>query len=79
MNELLPILDGSQSRPPPFTDETKMREWDKKQAQLKTLIVTAIKGKQLKPLVNCKNATEMWTKLFSLHEQKKRQYPSFNF
>jgi hypothetical protein len=68
LKELTSILDGSETRP--LTDEVKMREWDRKQTQLEAMIVTSMKGEQLKPIVNCRSATEMWARLLSIHEQR---------
>jgi hypothetical protein len=66
--KLTSILDGSQPRP--LVDEARKEEWYTKQNLLKAMIVSSMKAEQLKPFVNCSTASEMWTRLLAIHEQK---------
>lgn len=67
--KLMAVVDGSEAEPEDNTT-AKWTAWDGKNARAQVILLTTITQDVIQCLVNCKNATEMWTKLLTIHEQK---------
>ncbi|XP_029054776.2 uncharacterized protein LOC114882063 [Osmia bicornis bicornis] len=62
--DLLGLVDGTIVKP----DETELKAYDKKSAQVKMLILNTVAKNLCRNLYNCSTAKEMWDKLKDLYE-----------
>lgn len=66
-NGLLEIVDGTKRKP---EEAQQKKTWEKENAKAMFLISSSMETKQLKSLITCETANEMWAKLAKIHEQK---------
>lgn len=66
-NGLLEIVNGTSKKP---TEEAQIKTWEKENAKAMFAISSSMEAKQLKSLITCETANEMWVKLAKIHEQK---------
>lgn len=66
-NSLLEIVDGTRKKP---EEETQIKFWERENAKAMFLISSSMEAKQLKSLIICETANEMWVRLAKIHEQK---------
>jgi len=64
-NGLTSVVNGTKTRP-----ENNTTEWDKSNAKAMVIISSTMESSQLEYLLTCETATDMWTRLTTLHEQK---------
>jgi len=65
---LLDVVDGTFPKPEPTADN--YAAWNSKNAKAMCILSSAVEYSQLKYLITCEKAAEMWAKLGSIHEQK---------
>ena len=61
------ITVGTEKRP---TEESKLEEWEMKDAKAMAITSSAVSKTQLKYLLKCKSSKEMWDKLSRIHEER---------
>jgi len=66
-NGLLEIVDGTKNKP---KEEAQIKFWERENAKAMFLISSSMEAKQLKSLITCETANEMWVRLAKIHEQK---------
>lgn len=66
-NGLLEIVDGTKKKP---TDTAQKKIWEREDAKAMFIISSTMEAKQLKSLITCETANEMWVKLAKIHEQR---------
>lgn len=66
-NGLLEIVDGTRKKP---EEEAQIKLWERENAKAMFLISSSMEAKQLKSLITCETANEMWVRLAKIHEQK---------
>jgi len=64
-NGLTSVVNGTKTR-----SENNTTEWDKSNAKAMVIISSTMESSQLEYLLTCETATDMWTRLTTLHEQK---------
>lgn len=66
-NGLLEIVDDTQKKP---TALAEIKVWECENAKAMFVISSTMEAKQLKSLITCETANEMWVKLAKIHEQR---------
>uniref|UniRef100_A0ABD2X129 Reverse transcriptase Ty1/copia-type domain-containing protein n=1 Tax=Trichogramma kaykai TaxID=54128 RepID=A0ABD2X129_9HYME len=72
-HDLLDIVEGATVKPESTStnaNEAAIKAWVKSNAKAMFVISSSIEYSQLDYLINCTTASEMWTKLSNIHEQK---------
>lgn len=64
------IVDGTRGRPGGAAGDATVKAWIKDNAKAMSLISTAIERKQLRGLITCATARDMWTTLSGIYEHK---------
>ena len=68
--DLWEVTDGTQEKPEASSSEATKKEWNVKNNKAMMYITQSLDIKQLSLLINCEKASEMWSKLTSIYEQK---------
>lgn len=66
-NGLLGIVDGTKEKPEAVAERNV---WERENAKAMFVISSTMEAKQLKSLIICETANEMWKKLAKIHEQR---------
>lgn len=66
-NGLLEFVDGTRKKP---ADTAELKVWERENAKAMFVISSTMEAKQLKSLITCNTANEMWVKLAKIHEQR---------
>ncbi|UYV83114.1 hypothetical protein LAZ67_22002254 [Cordylochernes scorpioides] len=70
-NQLLDIVDGKEIKPEVSDATSAIQDaWHAKDIKARMLISQALELRFLEPLMSCKTAAQMWTRLMSIHEQR---------
>ena len=68
--DLWEVTDGTHERPEASSSDATRKEWNTKNNWAMMYITQSLDIKQLSLLINCEKASEMWSKLTSIYEQK---------
>jgi hypothetical protein len=71
--ELMPIVDGTEKRPAGAATDPLVMAWLKKDTTASSLLVQTIDQENLKTLVACTTAVEIWSTLSTMQEKKASQ------
>lgn len=64
---MLEIVDGTRKKP---AVAAEIKVWERDNAKAMFVISSTMEAKQLKSLITCETANEMWVKLAKIHEQR---------
>lgn len=67
--KLMKIVDGTTKEPDDKTS-ADWEAWDTKNTKSQVILLSTICQEQMQHLINCDDATKMWNRLISIHEQK---------
>jgi hypothetical protein len=68
-SSLLEIVNGTKKKPA-STNQAELSTWERENAKAMFMISSSMEAKQLRSLITCETANEMWLKLSKIHEQK---------